>query len=130
MRPARFCIAAFCVANLFLSSRAWSQDIKSPAATASGGAVSEDIIGGTIYSPDGVTHIIGDGLGGGFIFGSSGLSTFISNGVGGGTLYAPNSTGAIIGDGMGGGLLYSATPRVTTPADPASGLKNPILSKQ
>lgn len=103
----RFGIAAFCVANLLLSSGALSQSRKLAVETTSSVAP-EDIIGGTIFSPDGIAYIVGDGMGGGFIFGPAGSSTFISNGMGGGTLYAPNSTGAIIADGMGGGILYSA----------------------
>jgi hypothetical protein len=106
MSLARIGIAAVCAADLFLGSAAFSQEPKLPAETGSR-ASTEDIIGGTIFSTDGVSHIVGDGMGGGFIFGPDGISTFVSNGTGGGTLYAPNNSGSIIADGMGGGILYS-----------------------
>jgi len=104
-RP-RFGVLAFCVGSLVFSSAALSQ-AAGPAPGTPHNTLPSDIIGGSIYSPDGVTHIVGDGMGGGFILGPSGVSTFISNGAGGGTLYAPDSTGAIISDGRGGGILYS-----------------------
>jgi hypothetical protein len=107
MARARFgVLLAFCVGSLFFSSSALAQ-AAAPAPRTPDNTLPSDIIGGSIYSPDGVTHIVGDGMGGGFILGPSGVSTFISNGAGGGTLYAPDSTGAIISDGRGGGILYS-----------------------
>jgi hypothetical protein len=112
-RPAGFGVAVLCAATLSLCSGASSQATNPPQST-TGSALPEDIVAGSIYSPDGITHIVGDGMGGGFVFGSGGLSTFINNGMGGGTLYAPNSTGAIISDGMGGGVLYS--PRRNAPS--------------
>jgi hypothetical protein len=108
MSPASFRVAAFCAANLFLTSGALAQDTNFGART-SASALPKDIIGGSIYSPDGITLIVGDGMGGGFIFGPDGSTTFISDGVGGARLYPPNSTGAmigVIGDGTGG-ALYS-----------------------
>jgi hypothetical protein len=106
MAPTRFGVIAFCAASLQLSSSALAQDANIDART-SGSALPKDVIAGTIYSPDGITHIVGDGMGGGFMFGPDGLTTFLSNGTFGGTLYAPNTTGVIIGDGLGGGILYS-----------------------
>ena len=106
MLRAKSGVLAFCVGSLFFTSAARSQTA-SPTPRISDNTLPSDIIGGSIYSPDGVTHIVGDGMGGGFILGPSGVSTFISNGAGGGTLYAPDSTGAIISDGRGGGILYS-----------------------
>jgi len=114
MSQSRIGIAAVCVAYLLLGSPAFAQSTKL-SAQASGRPSTEDIIGGTIFGPDGVTHIVGDGMGGGFIFGPDGFSTFVSNGTGGGTLYAPNTSGSIISDGMGGGILYS-----TKKGEPAS----------
>jgi hypothetical protein len=125
MSPSRIGIAAFCVADLFLCSAAFSQGTKLPAQT-SGRASMEDIIGGTIFGADGVTHIVGDGMGGGFVFGPDGLSTFVSNGNGGGTLYAPNTSGSIIADGMGGGILYSTKKTAPSPKRPtAAGPSQP-----
>jgi hypothetical protein len=106
MAPTRFGVVAFCAASLQLSSSALAQDTNVDART-SASALPKDVVGGTIYSPDGITHIVGDGMGGGFMFGPDGLTTFLSNGTFGGTLYAPNTTGVIIGDGLGGGILYS-----------------------
>jgi hypothetical protein len=105
MAPTRFGVAVFCAASLQLSSSALAHDTN-VGARASGSALPRDIVDGTIYSPDGITHVVGDGMGGGFIFGPDGFTTFISDGMGGARLYAPDSTGAFIGDGMGA-ALYS-----------------------
>ena len=120
MRRASFGIAALCIMELFFSSGAFSQSITLPADAASHPAP-EDIIGGTIFSPNGIAHIVGDGMGGGFIFGPAGISTFVSNGIGGGTLYAPNTTGSIIADGMGGGILYSTKGVTPSSQQPTPG---------
>ena len=119
MSPFRIGIAAVCVADLFLGSAAFSQSTNLPAQT-DARASTEDIIGGTIFGADGVTHIVGDGMGGGFIFGPGGISTFVSNGNGGGTLYAPNTSGSIVADGMGGGVLYSTKENEPSPDRPSS----------
>jgi len=108
MSPARFRVAAFYAASLFLSSGALAQRAN-PAASTSGTALPQDIIGGSIYSPDGVTHIVGDGMSGGFIFDRARPSTFVSNGMGAGTLYAPNSTGVMIRDGIDGGAVCTVS---------------------
>jgi hypothetical protein len=105
MVPTRFGVAAFCAASLQLNSSALALDTNVGAKT-SGSVLPKDIVSGTIYSPDGITHVVGDGMGGGFIFGPDGLTVFTSDGVGGARLYAPNTTDAIIGDGMGG-VLYN-----------------------
>ena len=131
MRPTTFGVAAFCAACLFVSSAALCQNANHHPNT-TGSALREDIIGGSIYTPDGITHIVGDGMGGGFVFGPLGMSMFISNGMGGGTLYAPNSTGAIIGDGMGGGTLYSSNRTQSSPEQgpPSSPTTPPLGSEE
>ena len=122
MSPSRIGIAAVCLADLLLGSGAFAQSTTLPPQT-TGRPSTDDIIGGTIFGPDGVTHIVGDGMGGGFLFGPDGFSTLVSNGTGGGTLYAPNTSGSIIADGMGGGILYST--RKSEPASDRPASANP-----
>jgi hypothetical protein len=98
-------LPAVLAAQLTLAASAFAQARNLPPVP--DGPSTGDILGGSIYSPDGITHIVGDGMGGGFVFGPAGMSSFIGNGMGGGTVLAPNSTGAIISDGMGGGVLYA-----------------------
>jgi hypothetical protein len=109
-------LGASLAVSVVLSSGALPQTAES-APIPTGAAVQESIPGLTLYSADGMTRVVGDGMGGGFIFGPKGSSSFISNNTGGATLYAPDSSDSIITDGRGG--LYGSERLRTSPGGDA-----------
>jgi hypothetical protein len=97
-----FRVAAFALTNGVLCSVAQSQGTGSLMNTGAGAHSASSIGGFAMYSTEGITHIVPDGMGGGFIFGPQVSSTFIGNNTGGATLYAPHGSDLMITDGMGG----------------------------
>ena len=98
MRCKIFSVAAFALTNGLLCSVAHSQGTT----TGAGAHSASSIDGPAVYSTQGTTRMVPDGMGGGFIFGPQGSSTFIGNNTGGATLYTPQGSDLMITDGMGG----------------------------